>query len=363
LAEGMLSNEYDVMFAKVGRTVDEYFTASTREAETAKSLLPKLLDLMASDGVGALSDPRYHSLAIVRLLLARCSGLTPADPSTAVKSGSMAALIADRLETSRYGTSQVEEVRARAWALVGNSLRILGDLGSAAVALRTAAEHLVATGGDPLLESEVLSFAASLRDSEGRPAAALPLVDRVLRNYREAGDRRLQGRAFFLKGMLLGNAGRHRQAISSIKRGMALVSWEDEPALVLSAKHNMTSFLAVSGKIQKAQDLLGDTRRLYIDIGDWTCLLRLRWLDGFLARQRGDLRASENLFWMARDGFLEHGLELDAALVMLEIAEGYAAQRRAASARSLAAEVIPVLESYGALRQAEAARRLFQAAG
>jgi len=359
----MVSSEYDVMFERVGRAVDEYLDAGAREAETAKSLLPNLQNLLAKDRAGALSDPRYHSLAIVRLLLARCSDLTTADPSTAIKSGTMAVVIADRLETSRYGTSQVEEVRARAWALVGNSLRILGDLGAAAVALRTAAEHLVSAGGDPLLESEILSFAASLCDSEGRPAAALPWIDRILRNYRDAGDRRLQGRALFLKGLLLGNAGRYRQGISSISKGMALVSWEDEPALLLSAKHNQTSFLAAGGKLRKAQDLLNDNRRLYIELGAPTYLLRLRWLDGFLARQRGDFKASENLFWMARDGFLEQGLELDAALVMLEIAEGYAAQRRGASAKSLAAEVIPVLESCGSLRQAEEARRLFQAAG
>jgi tetratricopeptide (TPR) repeat protein len=359
----MLSSEYDAMFAKVGRVVDEYLAAGAREVEAAKSLLPDLLELMARDGAAAHSDPRYHSPALVRLLLARGSDLTSSDPLTAVKSGSIAALIADRLETSRYGTTQVEEIRTRAWALVANSLRILGELRSAAVALRIAAEHLVAAGGDPLLESEVLSFAASLRDSEGRPATALPLIDRILRNCRAAGDLRLQGRALFLKGLLLGNAGRYRQAITSIREGMHWVSWEDEPALVLSAKHNLTSFLAFSGRILKAQDHLGSIRGFYIDLGDWTFLLRLRWLDAFLARQRGDLRASENFFWMTRDGFLEHGLGLDAALAMLEIAEGYAAQGRRSSAKSLAAEVIPVLESYGALRQGETARRLFQGAG
>jgi len=144
---------------------------------------------------------------------------------------------------------------------------------------------------------------------------------------------------------------------------MALVSWEDHPALVLSAKHNMVSFLAVSGDLQRAKDLLGDSRRLYIDLGDRTYLLRLRWLDGYLARQLGDLKTSETLLLMTRDGFLEQGLELDAALALLEIAEVYVSQGRTSDARKLAAEVIPVLESYGAHRQAEAARRLFRLAG
>jgi tetratricopeptide (TPR) repeat protein len=293
--------------------------------------------------------------------LARGSDLP--EPSASAKFFSLATALADRLETWRYGTASIEEVRAQAWSYLGNSLRILGDLPRAATALRVAAEHLVNAGGDPFLEAELLSFTASLRDSEGRPAQALPLIERARKIYRGAGDRRREGRVLASKGKLLGEAGHYRESCFWTRKALSLVFLDDEPSLVLGAQHNELYFIALGGRPRKALDLLSQRRPLYVAYGDWSLLLKLRWFDGLLARQLGDLRASEGFFWMARDSFLEHGLELDAGLAMLEIAEIYAAQSRRADAKSLAAEIIPVLESYGSFRDAEAARRLFQAMG
>jgi tetratricopeptide (TPR) repeat protein len=359
----MHQNEYDSMFERVAEAASEYLARSSREAEAARSLLPCLLEWWGRERDASLLPSRHCSLELVRLLLARGLDLCLPEPSAAVKAFSLAAAVADRLETARYGTGSVEEIRARAWSSLGNSLRVLGELRPAAKALRAAAGHLVNAGGDPFLEAELLGFTASLRDSEGQPARGLPLIELARKIYRSAGDRRLEGRVLISKGILLGNAGRYRRSCFWTRKGVALVSLDDEPSLVLGAQHNLLYFLALGGSAREASDLLAEKRPLYVALGDWSLLLNLRWLDGFLARQRGDFKASENFFWMARDGFLEHGLELDAALAMLEIAECYAAQQRWASARSLTAEVIPVLESCGALRQAEGARRLFQAAG
>jgi len=357
----MSQNEYDAMFERVAEAAGEYLARSSREAEVAKSLLPSLLESWGRKRDASSLPPRYCSLELVRLLLAR--GLEPClpEPSASVKVFSMAAAVAARLETARYGTGSVEEIRARAWSSLGNALRVLGELRPAATALRVAAGHLVNAGGDPFLEAELLGFTASLRDSEGQPARGLPLIERARKISRNAGDRRLEGRILIHKGMLLGKAGRYRRSCSWTRRGISLICLDDDPSLFLGAQHNLLYFLALSGNVREAWDLLTEKRPLYIALGDWSLLLNLRWLDGFLARRRGDLRAAENFFWMTRDGFLEHGLELDAALVTLEVALCYAAQRRGACAQRLAAEVIPILESYGALRQAAEARRLFQA--
>jgi tetratricopeptide (TPR) repeat protein len=359
----MLQNEYDAVFERVSRVAADHLDASSREAEAAGLLLPALLEQGAADREVALADPRYESYELARLLLARSLARWPADPFAAMKAASLAVGIADRLAASRYGTGPVEELRAQAWAYLGNTLRIVGDLRPAATALRIAAEHLVAAGCDPLLEAEILSFTASLRDSEGQPAKALPLIDRARAIYRSADDRRLEGRALVTKGMLLGNACRYGKALSLIRKGLALLAMEDEPALVSGAQHNMASFLAASGRPRQARDLLAENRRLYIELGNRSLLLRLRWLDGFIARQLGDLTASESFLWLARDGFLEHGIELDAALATLDIAEICRLQGHDSYAKRLTAEAIPVLESYGAVRQAEAARRFFAKVG
>lgn len=359
----MSQNDYDAIFERVALVADEYLSDSARKVETARLLLPVLLEQSAEDRDTTLADPRHRSLELVHLLLRRTRGLWLTEPMAATKTASLAAQIALRLATPRYGTCALEEARSQAWAYLGNSLRIVGDLRSAATALRLAAEHLVAAGCDPLLEAEILSFTASLRDSEGQPAKAIPLIDRARSIYRCVNDRRLEGKALVIKGMLLGNACRHRKAISLIRKGLALLRIDDDAVLVAGAQHNMASFLAASGRPKQAQDLLTETRKLSIELGNRSLLLRLRWLDGLIARQLGDLQVSENLLWLARDSFFEHGFELDAAVMMLDIAEICRLQGRGSSAKQLTAEAIPVLESYGAVRQAEEARRFFAKGG
>jgi tetratricopeptide (TPR) repeat protein len=355
----MLQNEYDAIFERAALVADERLHARLEEIETAKSLLPDLWKQLSVDREGALAESRYHTLEVVRLLVARSFELSP-EPTEAAKTAAMATAIADRLETSRYGFGVVEEARTRAWSSLGNSLRAVGNLRSAAVAFRIAAGHLVSAGGDPILQAELLSFIASLRDSEGRPAQALPLIDRVRTIYQEAGDRRLEARALITKGMLLASTGRFRKAHSWTHRGISLTPMGDDPALHLGAQHNLLYFLAMSGSPRKALNLLAEKRGLYIELGNRSLLLKLRWLDGTLARQLGDLSAAESFFLLVRDGLLEQGLELDAALAVLEIAKGYMMEGRRSCVKSLTAEVIPILESYGALQQAEAARHLFQ---
>jgi tetratricopeptide (TPR) repeat protein len=359
----MLQNDYDVIFERVAQVANEYLVERSKEVETARLLLPALLEPRIEDRDTALSDPRYHSLELVHLLLRRSCGLWLTEPLAATKAASLAAQIADRLPPPRYGSCAVEEARAQAWAYVGNSLRVLGELRPAAVALRIAADHLVAAGCDPLLEAELLSFTASLRDSEGEPAKALPLINRVQAIYRSTGDRRLEARALISKGALLGNSGKYRSAISWLCKALNLLDLENEPFLVLCAEHNLMTYLVHSGKPKKAQDLLKTKRSLYVDLAHWSVLLKLRWLDGSIARHLGDLEAAESLFWLARDGFLEQGFELDAAVMALDIAEICRLQGRDSHAKRLTAEAIPVLESYGAIRQAEAARRFFAKVG
>jgi tetratricopeptide (TPR) repeat protein len=355
----MPRNEYDTAFEKAARAASEQLALSDSEARTAKALLPIFLETYPADREAVLADPRYHSLEIARLLLARSRELWMAEPYSAKEAASLAAVIADRLDEGRYGATVLEEVRARAWSYLGNSWRILGDLQPATKALGRAFKHLAACGGDPFLEAEILGFTASLCDSRGQPAAALPLIERARLIYREAGDRRLEGRSLIIKGMLQGNALRYGRAISSTRKGLAQVHLEDDPILTLGGQHNLMTFLAASGRPQKARALIAAKRTLYLEVGHQPLLVKLRWLDGVIARQLGDFGVAESCFWMATEGFLDRGLELDAALAMLEVVEICATQGSRGRAKLLAAEVIPVLEGYGALRQAETARRLY----
>jgi hypothetical protein len=228
-------DEYDGVFDKVARAAHMYLDAHSGATELAKVLLPELVGQPLSRQA-IQTDPRYHSLELSTLLLARSQSLWMSEPAAATEAASLAVVIADHLDARRYGVSAVEEARARSWSYLGNGWRILGDLRSAARALRVAAEHALILGGDPLLEAEILSLTASLRSSQGQPASALPLIGRARVIYREAGDRRLEGRCLIVEGMLHGNAGHHGKAISVTRRAMSRLRMEDDRSwsLVLS---------------------------------------------------------------------------------------------------------------------------------
>lgn len=361
-ASGMqpeLLSDYDAVFDKMTCTARDSLATYAREAESARQLMASLLTMCPSARAEILSDPRSHALPLVNLLLTHSSDLWATDPSSAIDAASLATRVADRLEVARVGTATVEEARAKAWAYLGNGWRVLGVLPAAEKSFRIAAGHLVAAGGDPLLEAEVLSFIASLRDSQGRPAAALPLIDRACSLYREIGDRRREGRCLITKGTLLGNAGAYRRGILSTRKGASRWRLEEDPSLFLGAQHNQILFLAAAGSLGKAGRLLTEKRSLYSSFGDWRMLLNLRLLDGIIALGLGGLAEAESCFWIAAEGFLERRFELDAALALWRIAEICVLSGSQSRAKVLAAEVIPIFEEHGAAADAAAARQLF----
>jgi hypothetical protein len=65
---------------------------------------------------------------------------------------------------------------------------------------------------------------------------------------------------------------------------------------------------------------LAETRRLYVELGERMNLTRLRWLEGKIARELGQLEEAEAALEEARGTFLEHGIGIDAALVSLDLA-------------------------------------------
>ncbi|HEX2224834.1 MAG TPA: hypothetical protein VHN15_11570, partial [Thermoanaerobaculia bacterium] len=77
----------------------------------------------------------------------------------------------------------------------------------------------------------------------------------------------------------------------------------------------------------------------------------------------GQSLRAETVLRAARDGFQELDLPYDLALVSLELALLCAEQGRAAEARRIAAEMLPLFASRQIHREALAALRLWQEAG
>ena len=198
----------------------ERLTGILEEIDRAAVLLGELLAESEPDRRHLIeTQPGLQALQLCELLLAKSRDAWFTDAAVAVETAELAVAVSGRLDTERYGESLIEDVRARAWACFGNALRISSDLRRAEEALRTAEEHSREGGEDAYTSAEILSFKASLRNSQGRFDEAAALLDAVIGVYREARDRHREGRALIQKGTARSYSGRHSEAIRLVRRG------------------------------------------------------------------------------------------------------------------------------------------------
>jgi tetratricopeptide (TPR) repeat protein len=341
----------------------ERLTSILEEIDCAAALLDELLAEPGPDRRRLIeTQPRFQALKLCELLLARSREAWFTDAAASVELAELAVSLSDRLDVGHYGKGLVEDTRARAWAHLGNARRIASDLRQAEEALHTAEEHLLQGDEDSYTAVEILSFKASLRNTQGRFEEAAALLDPVIAVYCEARDRHREGRALIQKGTALSYAGRHAEAIRVVRRGLKRIDAFEEPRLLVSARHNLIGYLNESGRNEEALRTLEETRGLYLQLGERAHLVRLRWLEGKIHRDLGHLDKAEAALREARADLIRHGIALDAALVSLDLAMVLLDRGDAAELKRLALEMVPIFESRDVREEALAAFLLFRQA-
>lgn len=274
----------------------------------------------------------------------------------------LAVAVADELSEEQYGASVVADLRARAWAHLGNAQRIRADYRNAEESLQMSEVLLEKGTGDPLELATLLSFSFSLRWHQGRHDEALRFSDRIIAIYERAGDRHWVGATMAEKAAVLDELGRPNEAIGLFRRALELMDPSVDPRRILAARHNLIYSLQDAGHLQEALELLEETKPLYVQLGDRLNLLRLRRLEGEIAIKTGHTALAEAAFLDSRNGFISAGMALDAALTALELAGLYLSQRRTVETRELATQLMPIFQAADLHQEALAALVVFQRA-
>jgi hypothetical protein len=169
-------------------------SALDRERAAAPRLAGELLALpLERREERLLRDARFHTWGVCELLLAK--SLEAGEPAAA---GSLAALAlagTERLDPVLHPPPVVGDLRARAWATLGEARRRQGDLGGAEEALRAAAACLAQGTGDLLVEARLLEFEAAVRRAQGRAGETAALLKQAAARYRQVGETQLLERA------------------------------------------------------------------------------------------------------------------------------------------------------------------------
>ncbi|HSF41849.1 MAG TPA: hypothetical protein VLT87_18755 [Thermoanaerobaculia bacterium] len=301
----------------------------------------------------AVSFPPSPERLRCEALLERCREIRSSDPEAAVMLSTLAVTLAERLEA--HDPEALADFQTLAWAELGNSRRVADDpLG----AERDLAAALTLSGrgtGDPRLLARLMDLTASLYIDQRRFDDAFDLLDRVYAIHESLGDRHAAGRALISKGISASYALETEEAVRLVGQGLRLIDAGRDPKLALAAVHNVISFLVDRGEVERADALLGASRRLYAFHGGPLDALKMTWLEGLIAAGRGEAAEAESLLREARQDFLEMELPYTAALASLDLAALWLGQGRTAETRDLVEDLLATFRALDIRREAIAA--------
>jgi tetratricopeptide (TPR) repeat protein len=309
----------------------------------------------------------FASWGLCELLCQRSRNEAKANPGQAVELAELAVLVAETLTDGNPAEDRwLYQLRACAWAHLGNAFRVLGDLKRAESGFAVVDEWWGAgeegTGDALGYWPVILDLKASLRTTQGRLSEALDLLKGAYDGYIEAGDHHLAGRVLVKRGYAYIEMDEPDQAIPVLEKAETLIDPAREPRLLLCARHNLLDNLSKAGRFAEARAIVPQVQALSRSAGSRLDHVRLRWVEARIAAGLGEAEAARVAFSEARQGFLDQGIAYDAALVSLEFAVVLLQDGRTEEVRELAAEMIPIFQSQEIHREALAALAVFQAA-
>ncbi|HKI05127.1 MAG TPA: tetratricopeptide repeat protein [Thermoanaerobaculia bacterium] len=350
------AGRYAAALERTRGRVESWALAVEQERDEAPDLFVELMGRPAGRREEILgTDPRFHSWGLFELLIERSRETTTRDAAWAEDLGLLALGLSERLDASRYGAELIEDLRARAWACVGNACRSRSDFDGAEEAFGKSFHHLERGTGDALERGLLLDLLGSLRRDQREFEAAVDLLRKAVSIFLKIGDRHRAGRSLVNMSIVHSHSGQTEESIPVLYQALDLIDAEQEPRLLLCARHNLTTYLADSGRFLEARDLYRETRPLYREFGEPWVQNRRHWVRAKIAGGLGNAGRAESLLLAAREGFLAEGIPFDTALVSLEIAALYAGQGRTADLKRLAEEIVPVFASRHIHREALAA--------
>ena len=295
------------------------------------------------------NHPDLHTWGTFDLLLAEAKRAEAEQPLESLDLAHDALAVAGLLAPEFYGEERIQDLRASAWAFLGNLKRRAGDFPGAQEALRTAAECLEQGSEDPYVEANVLSMTASLLTDLGDLEAAGDLLEDAARLVRSVCDRTLEGR---IRIQQAGNIGLVDPArgLKLAERGLRLLrrSKSEDRHTELGGVHIRTFCTNEIGETEEARATLEAYRFLYEAFPDPATQGRLLLLDGLICRNEGRLDESERLLHRLVEHYAGEGLAFDLMLATLEWTEALVLLGHHREAAGVLQEIYPLIEQWGA---------------
>jgi tetratricopeptide (TPR) repeat protein len=305
------------------------------------------------------SDSRFHTFGLYDRLLEASRWYRRTEPVEAVDIVRLAILVAERLDPATLGEERVADLKAAAWAALGNAHRIAEDFEGARRAFNEAWRILESGTGDPTEEARLIGLEASYMKDIGEFELAESSLEEALEIYRKVIDHHQQGRILLKMGEIIGHLDPKR-GLAHIQQALVLIEAEREPRLEICAQHALAWFLNDNEQPEEALAVLERARPLYVRFRDDLIQLRMHWLEGRIAFRLGEYAEAESIFGQLWEEFRARSLNQEVVLVTIDLARVIAAKGEPGRAAQLAAECYSIMRNWGLHKDALAAWLVFQ---
>ena len=345
--------DYGAAFEGAQRSLSAFLAKGSAPAASPEVLMAEIEALPAEVQARTAGESRYAHPELVRHLIDASHGLRYQDAAGMLRLAEIALRAAESCGVEAAGSGKrLSDLLGQAWRQYGNALRVLGRLPEAEVAFTTAERHLEEGTRDPLLRARLSTQAASLRYFQRRFGEAVGLADEAGRIYAELGETHSLASSMVQKAIASLYAGEPEDAIRILNQAISLIDADGDPHLLLAACHNLVRCYIDLGRPEQALSIYSETRELYKKFDDPLIRLRVAWQEGQLLRDMGHLRAAESVLLQARQGFVEHNLLYEAALISLDLAAVYVRLQAEPELGQTVAQTVPIFRALGVDREA-----------
>ncbi len=286
-----------------------------------------------------LEQRKYWDLTFLRIYLDDCDRVLFDDPMAGLEAAKVAPKLARLIPERRpyewlHFTSESEkqhhrELLAKSQAVLGGAYRANACFAEAEAAYEEAGRICESGSVNPSFKADLSRRLAKLRSAQKRFGEALDLIDFSIGVY--LGRKTVQlADALCAKGLILGESGRHSEAIPYFAKALSLVSGRRKSSLgartFQSAVHNLaeaTSRSCRSEDVIKALRYVKEAKRLLSKKRNSVNKHKLSWIEGRIVARLGSTRAAERLLLGAIKSLLRLGAVFEAALVALDLSEIY----------------------------------------
>src|SRR4051794_12715944 len=301
--------------------LDHARAIAVADARARELLMPLVDSAIRFRAARVDEDPRFYTLAAIRLLCKVANGMHERQPQFGLVLADTALNIADKLPENQQ--SQSAWCVGTAWKERANALRYLGRFKEADEALDRAEEAFASDDHVEPFDLAIVQYVrATLYCQMERFEDVVTLGCSAAETFYLYGDTRRYLSSLLVEGLGYYNAGRDCESVEIMERVAALARSANEPDLLGRALLNAANSYMRLRDYAKASAYYSDAISVMDDLDLPTEIARLHWSLGTLKIEQGDYAAGLVGLEQSRVQLQQLGMANDAALVTLDLVAG-----------------------------------------